>query len=216
MNDARVRRLTGMSGVAIGAGGILALPLYFMYSGPPPAWNVFTRDLVTLITCAFLIIFIAGFSHLLRRADAAYEWVASLVYAAGMVFVAVALVAVSLEAGVIFGAPDGGLDPTIDGPLADGNILIHGSIKRMLTVVLLVPAGYAVLRTRMLPAWVGAAAYCIALFNLAFVPSMYFGKDATQFYSAIGWGNSAFCASFLMYWILAVGITMLRQPRTTP
>ena len=196
MDDAHVRRITGISGVAIGAGGILALPLYFMYSGPPPAWNVFTRDLVNLITCAFLIVFIAGFSHLLRRADAAYEWMASLVYAAGMLFVAVALVAISLEAGVMFGAPDGGVDPTIDGPLAEGNILIHGSIKRMLTAVLLLPAGYAVLRTRMLPGWLGGTAYVIALFNLAFVPSMYFGKDAARSYSAIGWGNSAFAPAF--------------------
>jgi hypothetical protein len=211
MNDAQVRLITGSAGVAIGTGSLVALPLYFMYSGPPPDWNVFTRGLVGLITCAFLIVFIAGLSHLIRRADAGYEWIASLVYAAGMLFVAVSLVAISLEAGVIFGAPHGGLDPTIDGTLAEGNILIHGSIKRMLTVVLLVSAGYAVLRTRMLPGWLGGAAYFTALFNLVFVPSMYFGKDASRFYSAIGWGNSAFCASFLAYWILAVGITMLRQ-----
>src|SRR5215203_449486 len=135
MSDAKVRLITGFAGVAIGTGSLLVLPLYFMYSGPPPDWNVFTRVLVALITCAFLIVFIAGLSHLIRRADAEHEWTASLVHAAGMLFVAVALVAISLEAGVTFGAPDGGLDPTIDGPLADGNILIHGSIKRMLTVV---------------------------------------------------------------------------------
>lgn len=214
MNNAQVRHITGISGVAIGVVGTLHIPLYFMYSGPPPAWNVFTRDLVGLIVCAFLIVFIAGISYLIRHADAAYEWVASLVYAAGLIYVAVTLVAISLEAGVVFGTPDGSVDPTIDGPLAEGNILIHGSIKRLLTAVFLVPAGYAVLRTRMLPCWVGRAAYGIALFNLAFVPSIYFGKDAAQFYSAIGWGNSAFAASFMMYWILALGITMLRQPRT--
>ncbi len=115
------------------------------------------------------------------------------------------------RSGSTFGAPHGGLDPTIDGPLAEGNILIHGSIKRMLTVVLLVPAGFAVRRTGILPAWLGWTAHLIALFNLVFVPSLYFGKDASRFYSAIGWGNSAFCASFLAYWILAAGIAMLRQ-----
>jgi len=216
MNHAQVRRITGLSGVAVGVVSTLAIPLYFMYSGPPPAWNVFTRDLVGLISCAFLIVVFAGFSHLIRSADAAYEWIASLVYGTGLLFVGVTLVAISLEAGVVFGAPDGTLDPTIDGPLAEANILIHGSIKRLLTAVFLVPSAYAVLRTRMLPRWVGRAAYVIAIIDLLFVPSIYFGKDAAQFYSAIGWGNSALVAAFFGYWILAVGAILLRKPRTDP
>ena len=216
MNHAQVRRITGLSGVAVGVVRTLAIPLYFMYSGPPPAWNVFTRDLVGLISCAFLIVFFAGFSHLIRSADAAYQWIASLVYGTGLLFVGVTLVAISLEAGVVFGAPDGTLDPTIDGPLAEATILIHGSIKRLLTAVFLVPSGYAVLRTRMLPRWVGRAAYVIAAIDLVFVPSIYFGKDAAQFYSAIGWGNSALVAALFGYWILAVGVTLLRKLRTEP
>jgi hypothetical protein len=95
-------------------------------------------------------------------------------------------------------------------------MLIHGSIGRALTVVILTAAGYAILRTRMLPNWIGRAAYAIALINLAFIPSMYFGTDATQFYSAVGWGNSALVASFIAYWILAVGITLLRHTRKVP
>lgn len=211
MNNIQVQRITGISGVMVGVMAILVIPLYFMYSGPPPAWNVFTRDLLNLIGCAFLIIFIAGFSHFIRHADVAYEWIASLVYAAGLLFAAVSLVAISFEAGVVFGSPDGTLDPTIHGPLAEGNILIHGSIKRMLTVVFLVPAGYAGLQGGILPRSIGWTAYAIALVNLMFVPSIFFGKDPTQFYSALGWGNSAFAASFFGFWIMAVGIILLRQ-----
>lgn len=214
MDDAQVRRATGLSGVALGLATVVAIPLYFMYPGPPPAWNVFTRDLVGLISVSLLIVFFAGFGHLLRRAGAAHEWAASIFHSAGMLFVAVALVAISFEAGVVFGAPDGTVDPTTDGPLALGNILIHGPIKRLLTAILLLAAGFAIIRARIVPVWLGRAAYVIALFNLAFVPSIYFGKDATQFYSALGWGNSAFCASFLAYWIVAVGIVLLRRPRT--
>lgn len=215
MNNIQVQRITGISGVMIGVLASIVIPLYFMYPGAPPAWNVFTRDLLNLISCAFLIVFIAGFSHLIRRVDTAYELPASLIYGTGLLFVAVSLVAISHEAGVVFGAPDGTLDPTIHGPLADGNILIHGSIKRLLTVVLLVPAGYVIIRSGMLPRWLGRAAYTIALVNLAFVPSIYFGKDATRFYSALGWGNSAFTASFLGLWITAVGIILLsRRPIT--
>jgi hypothetical protein len=200
--------------VALGLTTIVAIPLYFMYPGPPPAWNVFTRDLIGLCSAAFLIVFFAGFGHLLRRAGAAHEWAAAILHSAGLLFVAVTLVAISLEAGVVFGAPDGTLDPTIDGPLAHGNILIHGPIKRLLTAILLLAAGFAIARARILPAWLGHAAYAVAVFNLAFVPSIYFGKDATRFYSALGWGNSAFCASFLAYWMVAVSIVLLRPPRT--
>ena len=210
MNTARVRHLIGILGVMIGVGGTLLIPLYFMYSGAPPLWNVLTRNLINLIVCAFLIIFFAGFSHLIRQADSAYEWVASLVYGAGLIYVAVILVAISLEVGAVLGAPNGKIDPTINGPLAEGSILIHGSITRILTAVIMGATGYAVLRTRMLPGWAGHTAYGIALFNLAFVPSIYFGKDPAQFYSAVGWGNTAFAAIFILYWILAVSIRMLR------
>jgi hypothetical protein len=65
----------------------------------------------------------------------------------------------------------------------------------------------------MLPSWLGRVAYSIAFLNLLFVPAMYFGTDAAQFYSAIGWGNSALVASFIAYWMLAVGVTLLRQPQ---
>lgn len=211
MNNSQAQRVMGIAGVMLGLGVTLSIPLYFIYSGPPPAWNVLTRDLVNLISIAFMLVFIACFSHLIRRADEDSGWLASIFYGAGMLFVAVALVAIALEAGVVFGTPDGTVDPTIDGPLANANILIHGSIKRLLTVVMLVPAGYAVLRTGILPRWVAWSAYLIAAANLAFVPSLYFGSDVTKFYSAIGWGNSAFVASFLGYWILAVGIAALRR-----
>ncbi len=213
MDDSQARLITGVSGLALGLATLLAIPLYFMYQGPPPAWNVFTRDLIGLTSMAFLIVFFAGFNQLLRRAGAAHELAAAVFHGAGLLFVAVSLVAISLEAGVVFGAPDGTLDPTTDGPLAHANILIHGPIKRLLTAVLLLAAGFAVLRARIVPAWLGRAAYVIAIFNLAFVPSIYFGKDATRFYSALGWGNSAFCASFLAYWIVAVSIVLLRRPR---
>jgi hypothetical protein len=212
MNDTQIRRITGLTGVAMALLGMASIPLYFVHSGPPPAWNVFTRNLVGLATLALLILFLCGFGHLLRRTNPASEYVASVFQNSGMLFVAVALVAVSLEVGVVFGAPAGTLDPTIDGPLAQGNMLIHGSIKRLLTAIMMVAAGAAVLHTRLVPRWLGHAAFAIAAFNFLFVPSIYFGTDPTRFYSAIGWGNSAFCASFLAYWILAVGIALLRRP----
>jgi hypothetical protein len=211
MNDALVQRITAISGILIGSTIVFSLPLYFMYEGPPPAWNILTRNLINLLNCAGLVLFVSGFAYRVRRANADFEWPASVIYGAGLLFTAVTLVGVSLEAGSVFGAPDGTLDPTIDGLLANGNVLIHGSIKRLTSALFLLGCGYAGFRTRLLPGWLANAAYLIAAFNLFFVPSIYFGKDATQFYSAIGWGNTAFCASFLVYWILAVGIIWLRS-----
>jgi len=216
MSNAQVARLTGITGVSIGVASILLIPLYFTYAGPPPASNVLTRNLISIILCVMLIVFLSGFSHLIRKADAAYEWIASVVYGAGMTWVAVLLVGVSLEVGAIFGAPDGTIDPTIDGPLARGSMLIHGSIGRALTVVILTAAGYAIHHARILPLWLGKGAYTIALVNLAFIPSLYFGTDAAQFYSAVGWGNSALVASLIAYWMLAVGISLLRRARHVP
>src|SRR5215471_3267894 len=177
MMDERVRSITAISGVIIGALGPVIAVLYFMYSGPPPAWNVLTRCLLNLITCGLLIAFIAGFCHLIRQTAADSAWVASLAYGAGLVYTTVTLIATSLEAGVVFGHPDGAIDPTFEGPLAEGSILMHGSITRILTVVFMTAIGYAVIRTRLLGAWAGRSAYVIALINLVCVPSIYFGKD---------------------------------------
>jgi hypothetical protein len=37
MNTQTVRRITGMSGVTTGILGVATIPLYFMYTGNPPA-----------------------------------------------------------------------------------------------------------------------------------------------------------------------------------
>jgi hypothetical protein len=96
------------------------VPLYFIYSGPPPAWNVLTRDLIALVSLGSMLVFIACLSHLIRRTDVTLDWLTSIVYGAGMLYV-------------------------------------------------------------------------------------------TEFYSAHGWGNSAFVGGFLGYWILAVGIASLAK-----
>jgi len=77
----------------------------------------------------------------------------------------------------------------------------------------LLAAGFSIVRTRLMPVWTGRFAYAIALLNLAFVPSLYFGRDAAQFYSAVGWGTTAFAPGVIVWWILAVSVTMLRSPR---
>lgn len=211
MADPQPRKMMGIVGVLIGIGVTLVVPLYFIYPGPPPEWDVFTRELINLMVLTLFLVFFACLSHLIREADVASGWLASIVFGAGLLYIAVGMVATAHETGVVYGSSGRLLDPTTDGPLADANILMHGSIKRLLTAVALVATARAVQRTQILPHWVASSAYVVALCNLLFVPSLFFGHDVTKFYSAVGWGNSALVGSFLGYWSLAAGIAALRK-----
>jgi hypothetical protein len=212
-SDLLARQLMCACGVSSGVLGTAVAWLYFAHLGAPSALNVLTRSLLNLVLCGAFFVFLAGLRHLIRSADPAYDWLASLILGVGVAYLTVTLVAVSLEAGVVLEHPEGTLDPTIHGPLAHGSMLIHGSIGRLLTALLLSAAGYGILRTRALPRWAGRSAYVVAAVNLAFVPSLYFGTDAARFYSAVGWGTSALVNGLIIYWAMAVGIATLRRPR---
>ena len=199
-------RTTGLAGILVGAGSVLSVPLYFIYSGPPPAWDVLTRNLVTILVGMAMIVFFVGVRTVL--AD-------DLVAAAGLILTTLILVDVSLEGGVVIGHQGPAIDPTTTGPLAHGAILIHGSIGRAVTVLLLVAAGRAIQRTRALPSWTARLAYVIAAVNVIFVPSLYFGDNAATFYSALGWGNTALTASLISWWIFAVAVVLLRKAAGT-
>ncbi|WP_323180859.1 hypothetical protein [Streptomyces sp. NBC_01142] len=174
-----------------------------------------TRILLNLFVCAFLLVFLSGFRHVLRRAAPDHDWVAGLAFTAGLVYVVVTLVSNSMEAGAVFAAHGTPVDPTTDGPLAAGHTLLYGSIGRITTTLFLTASGFVALRTPLLPDWAGRTAYAVAAVNLAFVPSLYFGTDPADFYSAIGWGTTAVVASLLMYWILALSIHLLRPGSRT-
>ncbi|MFJ3963568.1 hypothetical protein [Streptomyces sp. NPDC090036] len=211
MNENHVLRLMGLCGISAGALAAVAVPLYFVHPGPAPAGNVLARILLNLLTCAALLGFLAGLRHVIRGAGPAFDWPATVVFGAGLAYVTVTLVAASVEAGIVLENPGGSLDPTVDGPLAHANMLLHGSAARLLTAVLLAAAGYAILRAGILPRWTGYTAHAIAAVNLAFVPSLFFGTDAADFYSAVGWGNTALTAALLVYWACAVGVALLRR-----
>jgi hypothetical protein len=213
MPETDVRRLTGFAGILAAVLGVVLVPLYFTYSGPPPAQNVLTRNMINLIAAMAILLFLLGLAHLVRRAGARYDFLASVISGAGLLYVAVTLVAISLETGVVLETTDGTVDPTVDGPIAHANMLLHGSIPRLLTAVTLFAAGAAIMRAGILPRWIGRAAYLVALINLAFVPAMFFGDDAAHFYSAVGWGTAATAATLLLYWALAAGIAALRRPQ---
>jgi hypothetical protein len=208
-----VRRATAFAGIAVFATTIATVILYFTPTGPPSLQNVLTRSFIGLITFGSLIVFTTGLNESIGGDEATARFALSVAQTAAVLFIAIGLIALSNEAGVAFGAPDGSMDPTTDGPLAAANILSHGSIKRLLTAIYLISTSYAMRRSGFLPRWVGALGYAVAAVNIVFVPALFFGTNVTHFYSAHGWGNSALAGSLIIWWMFAVSVCLLRSAR---
>jgi type IV secretory pathway VirB2 component (pilin) len=207
MFTAADRKVTGTSALLTTALSLVMIPLYFVYSGPPPAGNVLARDLITVVTATLFLVFVVGVRGLLGPSAGLAGDVAAV---AGVVYAAMTLVASSLEAGVALQFPDGSKDPTIDGPLANGMALLHGPIARVLIAVFLVALASGARRTGVLPPWTRAGSVLLAAVNIAFVPSLFFGMDPSNFYAANGWGSTASIGAVLMLWTGAVGLAILR------
>ncbi|MEU5115669.1 hypothetical protein AB0G64_29690 [Streptomyces longwoodensis] len=207
MNDILARRLTGLAGIAAAVCFIVEVPLYFLYSGPPPDANVLTRLLIGIVALAGLILFVTGFRELVKQVSPAHEWVGTVAFATGLVYATVTLVSSGLEAGAVI-ATDHPIDPTIT---VSGTYILYGSIGRLLLTLFLTAVGYGVTRAHLLPRWTGRSAYVLAAVNLTFVPSLFFGNEPAHFYAANGWGSTALMGALLSYWLLAMGIATYRS-----
>ena len=209
MNEMSARRLAGGAGIAAAALLIVEVPLYFIYSGPPPDANVLSRLLIGIVALAFLLVFVTAFRELVKRVNPAYEWAGSMAFTAGLVYTTVTLVSSGLEAGAVIAA-DHPIDPTID---VSGTYILYGSISRLMLAFFLTTLGFIISRTELLPRWAGRSAYVLAGINLAFVPSLFFGNSPANFYAANGWGTTALMGAILSYWLLALGISTYRSAK---
>jgi hypothetical protein len=61
MNVMSLRRHTGIFGLIATIISLVQLPLYFMYPGAPPQWNVLTRIFFSIVGTSILIVFLCGF-----------------------------------------------------------------------------------------------------------------------------------------------------------
>lgn len=207
MNEFVARRFTGAAGIAAAAGLILEVPLYFVYSGPPPDSNVLARLLIGILALGCVLVFAAGFRELVKTRAPQVEWAGTLALASGLAYTTVTLVSSGLEAGAVI-ATDHAIDPTIT---VSGTYILYGTISRMLLGMFLASFGYAVSRSGLLPRWAHRTAYALAAVNLAFMPSLFFGNNPADFYAANGWGTTALMGAVLSYWLLAVGLTTYRS-----
>ena len=189
MTDSSLLRRAALLGSVATVFFVAEIPLYFIYSGPTPDGVILARILLNLLGVASLISFLAALGQLIHRLDAAIDWVTATMIIAGAIWLTLSLVAQSTEGGTAI-VTAARIDPTTDGVLTPGQFLMQGAMSRVL------------------PGWVGLAAYAVALLNLAFVPAMFFGHVAAHFYSAQGWGTTATASGFVIAWFGALSLAL--------
>ena len=120
MNVTRLRRFTGLFGLVAAIISLIQLPLYFMYPGAPPQWNVLMRILVSLVGTSILIVFMCGFRLVIRQQCPHLDWAGTVVLVSGLMWVTFSSVAQSMEGGtaIVSKVP---IDPTINGPSLQAN-----------------------------------------------------------------------------------------------
>lgn len=214
MSEASVRRYAGLFGMIASALIVVQVPLYFLYSGAPPDWNILTRSLIGIVGCVFYILFFTGLRQLIHQVDLASDWIAGVIQAAGLLWVAMVFVPQSMEAGAAISV-DHDIDTTREGPFAAAQYLMQGLISRLLMALFLIALGIAVTRLRLLPKWVGWSAFVLAAINLAFVPAIYSNDDPSNFYAVQGWGTTASMGALWSIWTLALSISVFRSSRRT-
>jgi hypothetical protein len=204
-------KITGIFGILTFLTVPITMVLYFMYSGIPPVWNVLLRTSAALFNLLFELIFFTGFQQITKKISKENNWLIILMYNTVCICIAVNFVAHSLEAGGVLNPAGTAIDATQEGLLAQGSYLLYGSISRLLMAAFMIINGIITFKTKIFPNWTGWLAAIIGIINLAFFPSMFFGTNAGDFYSAIGWGNSAVAASLFTWWTLIVGIILLKN-----
>jgi hypothetical protein len=206
------RRITGGAAVLGGLLSLVMVALYFVYSGPPPQSNVLGRNLITVATFTAFLVFAVGLGRVLRTdGDGDAGMAGELAVAAMRLYVTVTLVAASLEVGASLQDPDGSLDPTVDGPLAAGMVLLHGPIARAMVATFLIALANTGFARRHFSRRVRTGSVVLAVVNLALVPSLFFGMDAANFYAANGWGAVASIGALNVIWFAVLGGAILRS-----
>jgi hypothetical protein len=226
MNNSNVWRWTGVFGLAAVALGLAQYPLYSAGS-PPSVYGgaafgqhlftiqnvVFTRILADMGLSVAFMVFGADLSHLIRRARPEYDWAATLVFGALIVWVAVTLVANGLEGAAAIDTLGGRADPSAVRGLIEGTLPIYnGAIAFVITGLFLGAAGYAIFATGVLPRWTGWVAYIGAALCALFVPTLYGGPvDYSRFYN-IGRLVPAIIANVpCAIWFLVASLVMIRK-----
>jgi Na+/phosphate symporter len=228
VNDRTVRHWAGGFGVAGFVVFLAALPLYFIGVGPAVplektaqfsefvartgTFVIMRTTLADALIMVGLLVFLAGFRHLIRQARPDYEWLGSLVFGVGLVVIAVELVGDGLEAGAALDTVVRA-DPSVVRGLMEASFPMYGAIGLIMAALMLASAGYATLGTGVLHRWTGWFAYVAALANLLVAPSILGGANITGFYTASGYAPFVGQALMLL-WFLFASVSMILKRET--
>ncbi len=229
VDDLKVFRWTGWFGLAGVIFLAIEIPLWILPGAAPLISDAvahaqylanirviaLTRVLLDILMYMSLMVFFAGFRHLVVKTRPEYEWVGTLTFGAGVVWWAVTLVADGLEGGAVLDTLGGNADPSAVRGLVEGTILIYnGSIAFAVTALFMASAGFAILVTGALSRWIGWLGWISAVLCFMAIPSMYAPVvDSSQFYNAAGWGPAIVANVPPLIWFLAASIAMIRKGR---
>ena len=230
MNDASIARITGACGLICVGLSWAQFPLWLVGS-PPSVYDggAFARHLFDIRHVALvrvlldqgiyvsIMVFAAGFRHLVSRARPESEWLGTLTFGAAVVWLAVTLVADGLEGGAVLDTLRGQADPSAVRGLVQGTILIYnGSIAFAITGLFLAAAGWATFDSGVLPRWTAWLACVAAALCAISIPAMFGGPvDYAGFYNAGGWGPAIIANFPPLIWFLVVGAQLIRK-RSAP
>lgn len=227
MNDVKVIRWTGFFGLLGAIFLLIEIPLWFIPGDPPPISDAvahaqfladirviaLTRVFIDMLMYMSLMVFFAGFRHLICQAKKEDEWVATLNFGAAVVWWAVSLVADGLEGAAVLDTLGGTTDPSVVRALVEGTLLIYnGSIAFAVTALFMGTAGFAILSSGALPRWIGWLGWVSVVLCFLSIPAMYANVvDAHGFYNAAGWGPTIVANIPPLIWFFAASIAMIQK-----
>ncbi|MGP8174082.1 MAG: hypothetical protein ACLP7O_05990 [Terracidiphilus sp.] len=227
MTDQKIYRITGISALACIATFFIEFPFYLVRTPWPGlaasdkladfaahnGTNIMCCVFMDFIILTLLMIFLAGVRHLIRHANPQHEWLASLFFGVGLVFVTLTVVADSLQGATVVDALNPPGDGIIIRAMMESTILMYGAVALWLLAFLMAILSYVTQLSGALPRWSAWVGYACALACLAFVPTMFVHHvDMMGFYNPAGWGAEAIANGFpLAVWVIVVGILMLRK-----
>ena len=232
MNDQKIYRIAGISALACIATFFIEFPFYLVRTPFPGlaasdkladfsarnGTNIMCCVFLDLIILTLIMIFFAGVRHLIRQTNPQHEWLASLFYGVGLVFVALTFVADSLQASTAIDALNPPGDGVIIRTMWESTLLMYGSVALWLIALFMAILSYVTLLSGALPKWSAWVGYACALACLAFVPTMFVHHvDIFGFYNPAGWGAEAIANGFpLAVWMIVIGILLLRKRAPAP
>jgi hypothetical protein len=207
MKNSNIGKLTGYFGIGIFILNIIVIPLYFIYDRPPQIWNIMTRGIINIFSSVVIIAFVSGLQNLITKIDSNNTFLGTFISLIGLTYAIVLIVAESIQIGSVW-AHINPIDPTVVGNGGEGALLIYGPIDRVLSAVFLIVVGIAIIKTNIAPKGIGWIAFFVSLYQLAFVPTIFFMSQPTNFYSTNGW-NIPIAGGLFIFWILIFSIFLI-------